>query len=272
MFSSSEYCDCLVNAGKEEKCTVVFHLSEIWKSEIMALEELKKQAMEIDFRISNILSPQIDFDSFFIEKQQKLQQQLSEFLIDCSAKELVERGLDAFESLELQIEALGPVLAEMGVQIPERSSTPKPEIQPEVKEELPESPTLKDLGLSSLTIGLLAEKKERESIDSLQAPVLTQPKSVVKTVTENEFGTLTSLLQNQFTVQYLNSVIYELNDLVNEKRFMGEVNCEVFTVQELSEASKFHVQRLVNVMEALLTLKRVEIVDKQAEYRYRILK
>jgi hypothetical protein len=280
----------------------------------MTLEHLQQTALDIDLRISKLQKREQrrieEFEEFYQGQKRRLQEQLSDLLVDSlSVQDMVQKSEDAFESLELQLEALGSVLGEMGivVDIPARD-TQQPSSTPEVQEEetttedmelqqdsdeeydrsdtptrqYPGSPTLTDLGLSSLTIGLLAENvskqgKERDSIDSLPAPVLgnminahTKTNALVKTITENEFSGLSPMLQGQFTPQYLNTVIYELNEMITDKRFMNDKDVDLFTVQELADASKFSSVRLKSVLEALLALSRVEIASFESEYQYKI--
>jgi hypothetical protein len=269
------------------------------------MENLRQDAMEIDTTISKLLSknyiPITAFDQHFQLQKVDFKREISDILVDTlSIRDLVEKALAAIRSLDLQIEALCPVLDDLGlvVDITLRSATPTTklkEVEPEMimnesMEELepfsepdyPSSPTLRDLGLSSLTIGLLAEntlKKDRDSIDSLPAPILevnqtlpTQAKSqLIKTVTETEFLNLNALLQGQFTVQYLNTVIYELNEMITDKRYLQDSTPETFTAQELAYASKFSVVRLKSVFEALLVLGRIELLTMEEECHYRIL-
>jgi hypothetical protein len=279
----------------------------------MTIEHLRETALQIDTRISKLQQreqrPFEEFEEYFQQQKRQLQESLSDLLVDSlSVQDMVQKSEEAFESLELQLEALGTVLGDMGLalEIPTRDSkqpsppavvqeeetTEEMDIQQESDEEwdrsdtptehYPGSPTLKDLGLSSLTIGLLAENvskqgKERDSLDSLPAPVLgniinahTKTNALVKTITDDEFSSLSAMLQGQFTPQYLNTVIYELNEMITDKRFMNDKDTDLFTVQELADASKFSSVRLKSVLEALLAMNRVEIVSFESEYQYKI--
>jgi hypothetical protein len=55
-----------------------------------------------------------------------------------------------------------------------------------------------------------------------------------------------------------------------EKRYMDQEKPEEFTVQELSDASKFTVARLKAVLNALLDLDRVECIEMGNDNKYKI--
>jgi hypothetical protein len=200
------------------------------------IQQLHAKGLQIEQDIENLaqykeMMTESDYSNHFQQKLSQTKEMYEQVFQrdDFSVLDLISAAESCFDHLQLQLEAVGPVLKGMGYDIPldSRSTTPVQEIhenntivsEPKTvasnKVEYPDSPTLQDLGLSSLTMGLLAvniknesiheARNDRESIDSIPAPLLgIQPKkldSLVNTITENEFNCLSTFLKSQLTPQ-----------------------------------------------------------------------
>ncbi|KAJ3320230.1 hypothetical protein HDV06_005474 [Boothiomyces sp. JEL0866] len=172
-------------------------------------------------------------------------------VIDIEKTNILDQAKTAFESLQLQLDSLLPLLQESGV-------IEKPVVEKSVYLENPTPKKvsfkekeigLESIGLSSLGMELISDRFSSNSISTFY--------SDSESKLEPEYNLLDAGTRQKISLNYFNETVQEINELLEDKKFLGKQ--DGFTIEELQESSKQNYNSLMLVLDGLVSIKKLRL-------------
>ncbi|KAJ3310994.1 hypothetical protein HDV04_004511 [Boothiomyces sp. JEL0838] len=139
----------------------------------------------------------------------------------------LDQAKEAYESLQLQIDCLLPLLQESKI-IPYQQVKKPVENTPKKVSFKEQEFNIESLGLSSLGMELISDRFSSNSISTFY--------SDSEAKLEPEYNLLDSKTRAKISLNYFNETVQEINELLEDKKFLGKQ--DGFTIEELQESSK----------------------------------
>ncbi|KAJ3270154.1 hypothetical protein HDV01_000489 [Terramyces sp. JEL0728] len=184
------------------------------------ISQLENQAQDLEYEISELKTKgELNLPTVQIKDTKRIN--------------LFDKANEAFNSLQLQLDCLLPLLQQSGIikeAIKEKSIEKVKSIEEpkEPKEPKFNKDNIESIGLSTLGLELISERFSSNSLS------FSFEKSIEKL--EPEYNLLDQNTRAKISLNYFNETVQEINELLEDKKFLGRQ--DGFTVKELQESSK----------------------------------
>lgn len=178
------------------------------------ISQLEKQAFELQDEISGLYNKSsLELPTLELKEIKQIS--------------FLDQAKEAYESLQLQIDCLLPLLQESKI-IPYQQVKKPVENTPKKVSFKEQEFNIESLGLSSLGMELISDRFSSNSISTFY--------SDSEAKLEPEYNLLDSKTRAKISLNYFNETVQEINELLEDKKFLGKQ--DGFTIEELQESSK----------------------------------